>query len=239
MKKILAAVGFCIASTSFAQSPSTTTTSEQTTTTDGALVQDSSSTSTTEYQQEKSRTSAGGLFIEPMLSVIREDSSIRSSQLPIIRSDTSGNAEGYGVGLRFGGHLSEIFFIGVDGRYAKMSLSDSFYNDADSDVYNIAPMVGLQTPLFGIRLMAAYVVAGENNPAASSNGINLKFTEPQGLRLGAGVHAGPVAINLEYQKLTYNATEIQSFGSVAANTSTSVDAETEGYALSLGFPIEL
>ncbi|MBC7419697.1 MAG: hypothetical protein H7328_03120 [Bdellovibrio sp.] len=241
MKKILLATILCATSFSFAQTRTQTTTNDQQTQNlpDGTIQQDSS-TSTTEYKEEKSsKISKGGLFLEPMISAIREDSTIKTSQLPLVNSDRSGNTEGYGVGLRFGGHISEVFFLGIDARYAKMNLSDSAYNDASSNVYNLAPMIGFQTPLFGIRIMGAYVVAGENDPAASNNGVDLKFNDPTGWRLGAGIHAGPVAINLEYQDLVYNTTKIESFGNVAVNKSTSIDAETKGYALSVGFPIEL
>jgi hypothetical protein len=48
----------------------------------------------------ESRISKGGLFLEPMLTGSREDSTIRTAQLPFVNSDTSGNLTGYGVGLR-------------------------------------------------------------------------------------------------------------------------------------------
>lgn len=48
-----------------------------------------------------------------------------------------------------------------------------------------------------------------------------------------------IGINLEYQDLKYNSTEVESVGSVALNKDTSVDADTKGYSLSVSFPIEL
>ena len=207
--------------------------------TDTMTTQDQAST-TSQYTEtdEKTRVSKGGLYIEPMLSAIREDSSINSANLGT--SNSTGKAEGYGVGLRFGGHVSEILFLGLDGRYAKMQQKDAFYDGTSSDVYNVAPMIGVQTPVWGVRLLAGYVLLGENNPGANSQGVNLKFSEPRGWRLGAGLHAGPVGINLEYQNLIYNKTEIQSIGSVATNASASgIDETTKGYALSVSFPIEL
>jgi hypothetical protein len=201
--------------------------------------QDSAST-TSQYTEtdEKTKISKGGLYIEPMLSAIREDSSINSAAFGVANS--TGTTEGYGVGLRLGGHVSEILFLGVDGRYAKMTQNDAFYDKTASDVYNVAPMIGLQTPVWGIRILAGYVLLGENNPGANNQGVNLKFSEARGWRLGAGLHAGPVGINLEYQNLSYNNTEIQSVGNVATSGSLSgVNETTKGYALSLSFPVEL
>jgi hypothetical protein len=187
----------------------------------------------------ESRISKGGLFLEPMLTGSREDSTIRTAQLPFVNSDTSGNLTGYGVGLRLGAHVSEILLLAADARYSKMQMDDSFYRKADTEVYNIAPMIGLQTPLFGIRVMAGYVVAGENNPAAGAQGVDLKFKEATGWRVGAGLYIFAVSVNLEYQDLTYNTTEVESFGSIAVDRATSIDANSRGYTLSLGFPIAM
>ncbi len=187
----------------------------------------------------QTRLSQSGVFIEPSIFYSAEDSSIRTSQLPILNDNTSGNSKGYGLGLRFGGHVAEILLIGIDGRYAKMKNDDSFYRDADANVYNLAPVIILQTPFFGVRLLGSYVVFGENNPSNGSQGIDLKFKEATGPRLGAGIYVGPISLNLEYEDLKYNKTEIESYGSVAVNNTTDVDTTTKGYVLSLSFPIEL
>lgn len=183
--------------------------------------------------------SRGGFFVEPMILATKEDTTIKTSQLPIITDDTSGSSTGYGVGLRIGGHVSEIVNIGLDARYSKTTLEDSFYSKADSNAYDIAPTIGVQTPYFGVRLLAGYVVAGESDPNSGVQGLDLKFKEANGWRVGAGVFIAAVALNLEYQDLTYNSTEIQSFGSRAINTASSVDANNRGYTLSLSFPVEL
>ncbi len=247
MKKIvLAAIVtglFQVATVAMAQDRSQTTTDRQSTETTDAYgnTRESESTRQTSITQEeeRSRISKGGLFIEPMIFGSQEDTSIESSQISGLLSDTSGTSRGYGVGLRFGGHVSEVFLIGIDGRYSKNQMEDSFYQSADADVYNIAPMVGLQTPLFGVRLLAGYVLTGENNPAAGVQGLDLKFKEASGWRLGAGLHVGPVSVNVEYQDLRYNTTEVESIGSLALNDDVSVDSRTNGYVLTLGFPVEL
>lgn len=183
--------------------------------------------------------SPGGFLLEPMILATREDETIKTSQLPIVTDDTSGSSTGYGLGLRFGGHVSEVFFLGLDARYARARLSDSFYQTADANIYNLAPVVGVQTPYFGIRLLAGYVVAGENDPASGYRGLDLKFKEANGWRVGAGLYIAAVSLNLEYQDLTYNTTEIQSFGAYTVNNATSVDANNRGYALSVSFPVEM
>ena len=198
-----------------------------------------SATTTSLYTEndETPRVSKGGLYLEPMISAIREDSTLSSTALA---ANSTGSGEGYGVGLRLGGHVSEVLFLGIDGRYAKMQQSDGFSDKNATNIYNLAPMIGVQTPIWGIRVLASYVLLGENSPDANRQGVKLKFTEPRGWRLGAGLHAGPVGINLEYQDLKYNKAEIRSQGNLASNINVSdIDESTKGYALSLSFPIEL
>lgn len=190
-------------------------------------------TSTTDAPAEE-RISRGGFFLEPMIFASQEDMSVETSGF----GDTSGSARSYGAALRFGGHISEIALLGLDARYSKANIDGTSYGDVDADVYNIAPMVGLQTPLAGIRLTAGYVLAGENNPDGG-NTFDVKFKEAQGWRLGAGIHILAVSVNLEYQDLTYNTTEVESVGPLATSSDFDVDANTQGYALTVGFPIEL
>lgn len=196
-------------------------------------------TTTSEYADtnEKPRISKGGFYIEPMLSAIREDSTLNSTGLG---GNTTGTTEGYGVGLRLGGHVSEVLLLGVDGRYSKMKQTDNFYDKNSANVFNVAPVIGLQTPLWGIRVLAGYVLLGENSPDANANGVKLRFSEPRGWRLGAGLHAGPVGINLEYQDLKYNKADLLASGNIAASANVgNIDESTKGYALSLSFPVEL
>ncbi len=198
-----------------------------------------SSTMDSSSDSRDSRISKGGFFIEPMISMVRDESSIKTSQLPIITDDTSGTSEGYGLGLKLGGHISEIVLLGVDARYTKQRMKDSFYNAADTDAYNWGPTIGVQTPLYGIRVLGTYVVGGESNPAAGVQGLDLKFKEARGTRVGLGVHVAAVGISLEYQDLTYNSTDIESIGSLLTDQPTKVDTVTRGYGLNLSFPVEL
>jgi len=234
MKKIfLMGVLFFLALSqgALAQTTDTTTTTTDTATGDQAV--------TTRTEETPSRISPGGFYMEPMLLVTRADSSINTSQLPMISDDTTGTEQGYGLGLRLGGHVSEILLLGVDARYAKTQMQDSSYGSADAQSYNVAPVIGLQTPLFGIRLLAGYVAAGENNPEAGSRGLDLKFKDANGWRVGAGLHVAALSVNLEYQDLKYNTTDVESFGSLNVNSTSDIDVTNRGYALTIGFPIEL
>lgn len=239
MKLAVVASSFALMTgvSAFAQDTTTTTTP---TTTESTSTPSSDSTSYDSYRgSERRNISPGGLYLEPILSVSRDESTIKTSQLPLLTDDTSGTSDGAGLGLKFGVHVNEMFLIGLDARYTRQKMKDSFYSDANADVYNIAPMVAVQTPIWGIRLSGAYIAAGENNPESGIQGLDLKFKEGTGYRVGAGVHVGPVAVNLEYQDIKYNKTEIESLGSIAANKDTPVDADSQGYAVTVSFPIEL
>ena len=192
-----------------------------------------------ESPEPEKRISPGGLFVEPLLTFSREDASIKTSQLPAISDDTSGNTQGLGIGARLGVHASEMIFVGVDGRYARTKITDSAYGEADANGYNLAPTVGVQMPIAGLRVWAGYVVLGETNPEAGTKGFNVRFTEPQGPRVGLGVHLGPVSLNLEYQDLKYNKTKIESYGLISSTGESNVDYDTRGYTASLSFPMEL
>ncbi len=182
--------------------------------------------------------SMSGFYFEPMLTISQEDSSIETSQLSLISQNTSGRANGYGLGVKLGTHISQIMLLGVDTRYSRMTTDDSFYNNAHSDIYNFGPTFGVQTPYFGIRLLVSYVLLGENNPDSIAQGLDLKFKDAKGWRVGAGVYLASVSINLEYQDLTYGSTEIESIGLLPMNSLTTVEANNKGYAMSLSFPME-
>lgn len=196
-------------------------------------------TTSTDAPAAEKRVSAGGLFVEPIITFSREDSKIKTSQLPIIQDDTSGTSQGVGVGARLGIHASEMIFVGLDGRYARTKTSDSSYGEADANNYTLAPTVGLQMPIAGLRVWGGYVVLGESNPEAGAQGFDVKFTEPQGARVGVGFHIGPVSVNVEYQDLQFNKTKIESYGLINATGTSGVDYESKGYTASLSFPMEL
>lgn len=206
-----------------------------------AEAQDTITTTTTSEttESEDRRISPGGLFLEPILMASSASSSIKTSQLAAVSDDTSGTVRGLGLGLRFGVHISEIIFLAADGRYQRAEFTDSFYNSSTGDAYNYGPTLGVQMPVAGLRAWGGYVLGGEYNPGAGVQGLDLKFRNARGYRLGAGIHIASISANLEYENLVYDNTDIESFGSLAVNDQTNVDFSTEAVALSLSFPVEL
>jgi hypothetical protein len=202
-----------------------------------ALGQDNSKTTTVDNSSTPQH-SVVGVFLEPMLLGSSENFSMKSSQLPLIASNTSGTSTGYGLGIRLGAHLSE-FFLGVDGRYDREQMTDSFYQAATADVYSYGPTAGVQMPYAGLRLMGTYVMGGQFNASPGVSGLQLNFQKPTGWRVGLGFHLGSVSLNLEYQDLTYGTTQVASLGSLAINSNVNMQTETNGYLLSLSFPTEL
>ncbi len=180
-----------------------------------------------------------GVAIEPMLIFSQEEANIKTSQLPVISDDTSGQSRGFGAGLKLGMHVSQILILGVDGRYSRSKMSDSAYGDANGDKYTFGPTLGAQMPLAGLRLWATYVLAGDFDPDSGRQGFDLRFKDPRGYRVGAGLHFGPVSMNLEFEELNFDQTVIQSFGAISPNFGTNVDFVSRGYFASLSFPLEL
>lgn len=225
-KKILTALSVCLFA-GFAQAQDGTYTETETTVTE--------TTDTT-----ANRPVERGLFLEPMLTYTQNDSSLDTTGLPTFGADTSADTDGVGAGLRLGGHVGETFFLGVDGRYARLELSDSAYGRAEGDSYNVGPVVGLQMPtLLGLRVWGTYVMAGEFDPETGNAGLNLKFEEPQGWRLGAGIKLASMSLNFEYQDLEYDETDIQNFGGTGGGSGVSdVEYDVDGYTVSLSFPLE-
>ncbi len=187
----------------------------------------------------RSHRSSGGLFVEPMLIYSKNEASIKTSQLPLLTGDSSGTINDAAIGARLGFHVADIFILAADGRYGKSRFQDSLYSTADGSNYNYGVTAGVQTPLAGIQLFGTYILGGVFDPAAGANNIDMKFTDARGYRVGAGLHILAVSVNLDYQDLTYNNSTIESFGNFTVNQSSKVDATQRGYAVSLGFPIEL
>lgn len=201
-----------------------------------AFAQDN--TSSTRSDRNSDNTRNAGLFVEPMIVGESSDTSIKTSSLPLL-SDTSGSLKGGGLGLRLGGHVGEVVFLAADGRYNRNDFNDSTYEKTSSAGYNYGATLGAQTPFFGIRVWGTNVFGGDVDPAAGARGVDVKFTGARGYRVGGGIHIAAVAVNLEYQDLTYGNTQIQSFGNQAVNEDTKIDFTQRGTILSLSFPMEL
>jgi len=179
---------------------------------------------------------AGGFYLEPAIFGNSHETDLKASAAG---SDNTGTARGFGADLKLGGHINEMFFAGADGRYERSRLEDSAFGDADSNTYNWGPFVGVQAPFYGMRLWGTYVVDGIADPDSGAQGLDLKFKDPYGWRVGAGVRFAAVSVNLEYEDLTYRTTEVQSFGDIGTGQNTNIDYGQRGVGLSLSFPIQL
>jgi len=179
----------------------------------------------------------GGLFVEPSISYELSDAELK---YPSPFNSTEGSLDGFGIGARVGFHIYESVFIAADGKYtfAKLKDSENDYN-ADAEYFSLAPVVGFQVPNVGLRVWGGYVLASQVDPDRDQ-GLDLKFKEGTGFKVGAGFRIKSVSINLDYQDLTYDKTKIESLGSFNTNTnSDDIELNNKSYIVSLSFPIEL
>lgn len=180
----------------------------------------------------------GGLFVEPMLTYEKGEGSV-DFPAPFSSSDTDVN--GFGAGARVGFHVYESIFIGADGRYSMPEFKDSSINQkTDAKAWNYGPVVGFQTPGdLGIRVWGGYIMDGVLDPDKDKN-VDEKFSEAHGYRVGAGIKLGIASVNLEYQNLTYDKTEIKEVGVFTPGYKTSsIELENSSWILSASFPISL
>jgi hypothetical protein len=67
-----------------------------------------------------------------------------------------------------------------------------------------------------------------------------KFSEAHGYRLGAGIKLAIISLNLEYQNLTYDKTDINEVGAFNPGFSRSnIQLDNSSWILSASFPIGL
>lgn len=176
-----------------------------------------------------------GLFVEPGVTYEAGSTSVNYSS-PL--SDSSGTANGLGLSARLGVHFLDVVFAGLDGRYSMPRFKDPSYN-ANATAYNWGPVVGIQTPVVGLRVWAGYIWGGEFNPEASGN-LDVKFSGASGYRIGAGFRVAVVSLNLEYQQIKYDRTTLEQLGPFSASTSTSdVSLHDNAWILGVSFPIDL
>jgi hypothetical protein len=195
-------------------------------------------TSTAEEPKPATTTEKpAGFFVEPMITGQQADSTIETSALPVINDDTSGTTTGYGLGAKVGAHFQKTIDVYLDGRWAQQDFKDSSYSSASGDSWTVGPGLAWETPWAGLRFTGTYVMDGEFDPESGASGVDMKFNEPTGARLGVGFKIAAVSLNLEYEDLTYDKSDIESFGSFAANTGTTVDYSSRGYIFNLGFPL--
>lgn len=195
--------------------------------------------SVTTYEVEDDKRGRAGFYAEPFLTYENNDVSIKTSDLPIIDKDVKSTGDGFGLGARIGAHVGDIFFVAVDGRYSQPQMGSKFYDKAKSEEYNYGLTAGAQTPIAGIRLWATMVLGGRMDPRSGDNGLDLRFEEMEGYRIGAGVYIKNVSVNLEYQNNKFDKTTVQSWGGYGVGSRLNTDTDLEGYTVALGFPMTL
>ncbi|MBC7428575.1 MAG: outer membrane beta-barrel protein [Bacteriovorax sp.] len=181
-----------------------------------------------------------GLFVEPMLTWERGRGDVN---FPAPISSANTELDGFGVGARVGGHIYESIFLGADARYSIPNFKTKaagLNQDIKSKAWNVGPVAGVQMPtLFGLRVWASWVVAGEVDPDMANN-VNEKFTSGQGYRVGAGVKLSIVSLNIEYQKIKYSTTVLEDVGVFTPNISRNdVQLDNDSMILSVSFPLAI
>lgn len=178
----------------------------------------------------------GGLFLEP--SLIYEHGKGEIDFKSIAQPD--GDLKGWGLGLRFGGHVSDILFLALDTSYSEPEFKDENGNfNYDLKSWLAGVTLGAQTPVVGLRVWGSYIPFGEVTlDGRDSNDTNIKYKEPQMWKAGAGFRVGVVSLNLEYLSGKYKTLEVKNAGSLLSGDYNG-DAKRESWLASVSFPLSL
>ena len=181
-------------------------------------------------------TDAVGLFIEPGVTYERGNT---RTDWPLVSNDSTGESNGLGLMARLGFHVADIVFVGLDGRYSMPNFKDSSVNySAEATQFNWGPVVGVQTPVLGIRVWGGYVAGGWLDPKASGS-FDVKLEDGQGYRVGAGLRFLMLSLNLEYQNLKYNKLNVENAGGFTFGSFDNVKPKNESWIVSVSFPFDL
>ena len=124
----------------------------------------------------------GGLFLEPALTY--QNGTLKVQYPSPFLSDSNENINGYGLGIRAGGHFADILFLALDIRYSQPNYESTALNkSAKAQALNYGPTFGLQTPFFGIRLWNTFILDGSLNPD-SINSVDVEYKGFNGYRIG-------------------------------------------------------
>lgn len=181
---------------------------------------------------------ASGFFVEPMVTYERGSGEI-DFPAPVNSSDSK--VRGFGVGARLGGQVWNTIFAGIDARYSMPKLKDeSLKQNIESKAWNGGPMIGLQMPTtLGLRFWGSWILAGEIDPD-KDKGVDEKFQSGHGFRLGGGIRVAVVSLNIEYQRIKYDETEIQEIGIFTPGyVADDITLKNNSLVMSVSFPINL
>lgn len=176
-----------------------------------------------------------GLFVEPGVTYERGNT---RTDWPAVLNDSTGESNGLGLMGRLGFHVADIVFVGLDARYSMPSFKDSSVNySADATQFNWGPVVGVQTPLLGIRVWGGYIAGGWIDPK-SSGSLDVKIEDAQGYRVGAGLRFLMLSLNVEYQQLKYGKVSVENAGGFNFGSFDSVKPKNESWIASVSFPFD-
>lgn len=141
---------------------------------------------------------AAGFYFEPAVFV--EDG---KGTVDIDDSETT--TKGLGANLKLGMHFAgDMLFLGLDGTYSKPKFKhDSTGYEADAISTAYGAVVGVQTPILGLRFWAGYVFDAVLDPEESGL-FDVKFEQGKGPKAGIGIKIFIVALNFEYMDLKYS-----------------------------------
>lgn len=176
---------------------------------------------------------AEGLFIEPYATYEQGKASFKSSS-GIINFD--GDMKGMGLGARVGGHFGDIVFLALDAQYSTPDFSSSNYSTKTKSLL-AGVTLGAQTPVLGIRVWGSYLPLGTLDQDRSQ-GLQLKFSEPEMMKLGVGLRVAMFSVNLEHLSGKYKKSEVQNDASSFA-AFTDADANRDSWLLGVSFPFSL
>lgn len=177
-----------------------------------------------------------GLFVEPMLTYERGKADL---DLPTPFNSSDSTVNGFGLGLRLGLHVYESVFVGIDGRYSRPKYkNDDTRVDRLANSYNFGPIVGIQMPTpIAARVWGSYIMGGEMDVAQDGD-VDYKFKKGEGYRIGGGIKLAAVSLNLEYQDIKYDETEL-SDASIFSGTTSNAQQTNQSVIFSVSFPISI
>lgn len=171
----------------------------------------------------------GGFFFEPMVTWESGSGDI---------SNAEAETDGFGAGLRLGGHVGEWLFLAADGRYSFPSYDLAGFGDVDAEAWNVGATLGVQMPwLVGLRAWGTWVFAGELDPD-SEGLVDPSFEGGTGFRVGAGFKLAFASLNIEYQDLTYDEVTANS-GVFAGSTIGGIEQDQQTWVWSVSFPFSM
>jgi hypothetical protein len=90
----------------------------------------------------------------------------------------------------------------------------------------------------GLRIWGSYIFDGILDPEPS-NGYDVKFKEPKGIKAGVGIKILLISLNFEYADLQYNNSTLEQVAGVNVNTTMDEKLKNKLYIFSVSMPITL